>query len=82
MKKLTSREDETLGLAAQGLTDKEIASTVGVSRSTIETYWMRIRQKLSCRSRTHAVGMILQEKLDDCHARVHAFLHGAKSGDA
>ncbi len=49
---LSKRESEILGLAAQGLLDKEIVDVLGISVNTIRTYWTRIRRKLGDGTRT------------------------------
>lgn len=43
---LSKRESEVLGLAANGLLDKEIGAELGVSLNTLRTYWTRIRGKV------------------------------------
>jgi two-component system nitrate/nitrite response regulator NarL len=43
---LSVREEETLGLIAEGLTHAQAASRMGVSRATVDTYVERIRAKL------------------------------------
>jgi DNA-binding NarL/FixJ family response regulator len=43
---LSSREEETLNLIAQGLTHAQAAARMGVSRATVDTYIERIRAKL------------------------------------
>jgi len=48
---LSPREDKVLELACQGLTDKEIAHQIGISLTTVVTYWGRIRQKRGQRPR-------------------------------
>ena len=58
-----SRETELLTLAAQGLTDKEIAKTLGISIDTVDTYWRRIRNRYSVSSRTEAVARAVSEEL-------------------
>jgi DNA-binding CsgD family transcriptional regulator len=55
----TPREREILECAAQGLTDKEIAARLGISRETVATYWKRIRLRLDGASRTEAVARAL-----------------------
>jgi DNA-binding NarL/FixJ family response regulator len=52
---LTSREHDVLGLAAQGLANKEIAAALGVSIRTVETHLSRVFHKLEVGSRTEAV---------------------------
>lgn len=56
----TPREREILDCAAHGLTDKEIAAKLGISRETVATYWKRIRQRLDGASRTEAVARALK----------------------
>jgi PAS domain S-box-containing protein len=58
--KLSRREEEILQLAAQGFTDKEIASQIGVQMSTVRTYWDRIKIKLLATNRTEAVARSLK----------------------
>lgn len=53
--KLSQREEDTLRLASQGLTDKAIAAELGVQLSTVRTYWDRLKVKLSAANRTEAV---------------------------
>ncbi len=54
LKLLTRREREVLGLVAQGLTNKQIAGVLGVSRSTIKTHVEHIIGKLGVSDRTQA----------------------------
>jgi two-component system, NarL family, nitrate/nitrite response regulator NarL len=44
--KLSAREDETLGLIARGLTHSQVATRMGVTKATVDTYVERIRAKL------------------------------------
>ncbi|GAA2078967.1 response regulator [Actinomadura alba] len=43
---LSAREEETLGLIAQGFTHAQAASRMGVSKATVDTYVERVRAKL------------------------------------
>jgi DNA-binding CsgD family transcriptional regulator len=52
---LTTREMEVLRLVAAGQADKEIASTLGISRHTASKHVAAIRAKLAAPSRTGAV---------------------------
>lgn len=47
-------------LAAEGLTDKEIAKHLNLSQRTIGTYWERMRQKLGPYPRTQLVARFLK----------------------
>jgi PAS domain S-box-containing protein len=59
--KLSSRESEVLDLAIVGLTDQEIARQLGISPSTVISYWVRIRGKLGSFSRTELVAGALRQ---------------------
>jgi two-component system, NarL family, nitrate/nitrite response regulator NarL len=43
---LSAREEETLGLIARGLTHSQVATRMGVTKATVDTYVERIRAKL------------------------------------
>lgn len=45
IQRLSPRETQVLGLAADGLLDKQIAASLGVTENTMRTYWRRIRSK-------------------------------------
>ena len=51
---LSAREQDVLGLLAQGFLYKEIADTLGLSVFTVKTYIRRIYEKLQAHSRTQA----------------------------
>jgi DNA-binding NarL/FixJ family response regulator len=59
-KALSRREDEVLRMFAFGYTLKEIASSLNVSRKSIETYRARSREKLGLRTRSDIVRYALQ----------------------
>ena len=52
-------------LAAEGLTDKEIADRLGITRGTVSTHWVRLREKVGARSRTEAIMKTLGQRLRD-----------------
>jgi DNA-binding CsgD family transcriptional regulator len=51
---LTEREREVLRLVVEGLSDKEIAAALGISRSTASDHVAAIRAKLGASSRAAA----------------------------
>lgn len=57
-----NREAQVLSLAAEGMTDKQIAAELGISLATVDTYWRRIRIKFDSTSRTEAVAKALNLK--------------------
>lgn len=62
---LTSREQQIVTMVAQGYTNKEIASPLGITVKTIESHKSRIMQKLGIKSRAGLVRfVILQGWLD------------------
>lgn len=52
---LSARESEVLACAVQGLTDLETAKLLGIGGSTLNSYWVRIKQKAGCPSRVRLV---------------------------
>jgi LuxR family transcriptional regulator, maltose regulon positive regulatory protein len=60
---LTHRELEILGLVAQGLSDKEVATTLRLSEHTIHRHVSNILNKLDVPSRTAAVAQAVQHGL-------------------
>ena len=56
---LSDSERQIALLAAEGLTDKEIQRQLGLSASTVATYWKRIREKLQCVNRAEAMAHIV-----------------------
>jgi len=51
---LTEREKEVLSLVAKGLTNKEIASHLGVAHETVKSELKRIFRKIDVLNRTQA----------------------------
>jgi PAS domain S-box-containing protein len=74
---LSEREKEVLFLAADGLTDKEIAQRLNIGTKTVRTYWDRMRTKLQAASRTQALAIALRSAYDELAAseeRLRRFL--------
>ncbi len=58
---LSEREEEVLRRIAWGASNKEIATELGISTKTVETYKARITDKLGLRSRTEMVRYAVQQ---------------------
>jgi DNA-binding CsgD family transcriptional regulator len=57
---LTHREREVLVLLCTGASDKEVASALGISRSTASKHVENILAKMKVSNRTAAVGLSLR----------------------
>ena len=65
---LSEREKEVLILLAWGYSNKETAGDLGLSVKTVETYRVRINEKLGLRSRTEIVQYALRQGwLNEAH---------------
>jgi DNA-binding CsgD family transcriptional regulator len=51
----STREDQILGLIAAGMTDKQVALRLGISRKTVGTHLARLYVRGGYHSRTEAV---------------------------
>lgn len=60
---LTDRELEVLSLIADGLTNRQIAERLSVSRSTIKFHVSSLLAKMGVSSRTEAVALAMQHRL-------------------
>lgn len=63
-KPLSPREEQIVQLAVEGHTNESIANSLGLSLSTINTYWVRIRMKVQGYSRTEVVARLIREKAE------------------
>lgn len=61
---MARRGEEILGLAADGLTDKQIADELKISVRTVESHWRRMREETGIPNRAGLLGAMLSEKLD------------------
>jgi DNA-binding NarL/FixJ family response regulator len=60
---LTPREREVLALLAEGYTNKQVASRLGISAKTAETHRARIRSKLQLRSVSELVRYAIRNRI-------------------
>ena len=60
---LTAREREVLRLLVDGLSDKEIASELGIGRRTVSTHVAAVRAKLGAPSRSAAAAIAARDRL-------------------
>ncbi len=54
MASLSEWEEEVLRLLAEGLTDRRIAESLGISRRTVETHVSSVLRKLQAKNRAEA----------------------------
>lgn len=66
---LTPREKEVVDLAADGLTDKEIAAELQLSTHTVATYWRRLRTRFNLPTRTAVVVRVLRQQTKQAQAQ-------------
>lgn len=57
---LTAREEAVLREVAQGRTNREIATALGISEKTVSVHVSHILAKLDCRTRTQAARFVMQ----------------------
>jgi len=58
---LSGRETQVVLLAADGLTDKEVAIHLDLQLATIRTYWERIRMKLGTTNKVQSISRVLAQ---------------------
>lgn len=63
MSTLTEREKEVVRLVAQGLTNKSIASVMGISVHTVKHHLVNVGQKLGIHSKTEIAVLAVREGL-------------------
>jgi ATP/maltotriose-dependent transcriptional regulator MalT len=54
---LSDREQQVLGLIAQGLSNREISTALAITPETVKSHVQHILQRLSTRNRAHAVSV-------------------------
>ena len=57
---LSGREQEVLQLIADGMRNKEIAGTLGISEETVHTHLKNTYEKLGVNDRTHALTVAIR----------------------
>lgn len=57
----SARERQVLELGARGLTNKQIATQLGISVSTVSATWQRLFLKLGATNRSSAIAKVLQD---------------------
>ena len=62
--RLTQREQEVLGLVAQGKSNKEIASALDIAENTVKNHLKNILEKLHLENRVQAATFALRRELD------------------
>jgi DNA-binding CsgD family transcriptional regulator len=67
--RLTPRQAQILGLAASGLSDKEIAMRLGVAHRTVRTHFEKLFHDQGIRNRAQAVALWSARSVDARHAR-------------
>jgi DNA-binding CsgD family transcriptional regulator len=63
-RELSPREEEIVGLCVEGFTNEAIATRLGLSLGTVNTYWLRIRFKVGGNGRTDTVARIIKERAE------------------
>jgi NarL family two-component system response regulator LiaR len=66
--RISAKEMQVLSLAAKGMSNKQIGTTLGIAETTVKSYFVDLFQKLNVRSRTEAVFVSLKSgilTLDD-----------------
>ncbi|MBN1427859.1 MAG: response regulator transcription factor [Anaerolineae bacterium] len=63
---LTNREREVLRLVAQGMSNKDIAATLGICVASTETHLTHLLQKLELKSRREMAAFVWRHRLMDC----------------
>ncbi|HVL39367.1 MAG TPA: LuxR C-terminal-related transcriptional regulator [Fimbriimonadaceae bacterium] len=74
---LSERERDVLLLAAEGLTDKEIAQRLNIAVKTVTTYWDRMRLKFGATNKTQVLATALRSAYEDVvtnEERLRAFV--------
>jgi DNA-binding CsgD family transcriptional regulator len=63
-RELSPREQEIVELCVEGLTNDAIATRLGLSVGTVNTYWLRIKLKVGGSGRTDTVVKVIRERAE------------------
>lgn len=63
-RELSPREEEIVELCVEGLTNDAIATRLGLSVGTVNTYWLRIKLKVGGSGRTDTVAKVIKERAE------------------
>jgi DNA-binding CsgD family transcriptional regulator len=66
---LTPRQAQILALAANGLSDKQIAKRLGVTHRTVRTHFEKLFHDRGIRNRSQAIALWSARSMEDRHAR-------------
>jgi hypothetical protein len=66
---------EVLSLAAEGLTDKEIANRLGIGETTIITHWKRLRERYELPNRASIIARHLNDEVAPLRGAYEALLY-------
>lgn len=72
---LPARLLEVLTLAAEGLTDKEIAQKLGLGETTVITHWKRLRERYDLPNKASIIARHLQEEVEPLREAHEALLY-------
>ncbi len=59
---LSPRQTQIMGLAAEGMTDKEIALRLGLSVGTLRSHWDRMRMRMGVVSRSAIIARVAEDR--------------------
>jgi len=78
MSELSGRENQVVLLAADGLTDKEIAKRLDLQLTTIRTHWERVREKLGTSNKAQSISKLLAQLYREKARSERAYEHMIK----
>lgn len=73
---LSPREEEIVDLCVDGLNNEQISARLGLSIGTVNTYWIRIKNKVGGNGRADTIAKILKRRADLVLAEERIDWHG------